>query len=203
MPRPIALIGLTGFLMLLASNPLARSAFARESDEVHQEQEGLSSGVENPLMPKRNQVTFSGTGAANFVPRNLHGEMPGPPPPPSCQPKSTQVGFQVRCLSDPVNKTSSTCTGSLSFYGFNETRNVNGEITASQDGSYAMNLRSSDDDVNACQLANVNPISSSLGNVVTMPGCGLNVEGCAGDLSGSGANHALTTSASVAVAPIE
>jgi hypothetical protein len=203
MPRRFALIGLTGFFMLLTSNLLVTSAPARESDEVRQEQEGFSSGVENPLMPKRNQVTFSGTGAANFTPRNLHGEEPGPPPPPTCQPKSTQVGFQVRCVSDPVTKSSSTCIGSISFYGFNETRNVSGEITASLDGSYAMKLRSADAEIDACQLGNVVPVSSSLGNVISMPGCGLNVDGCAGNLTGTGANHALTTSASVIVTPIE
>ena len=203
MPRTIALIGLTGFFTLLASIPLAASAFAQESNEVRREQEGYSSEGENPLMPKRTQVTFSGTGAANFMPRNLHGEMPGPPPPPTCQPKNTQVGFQIRCTSDPHIKASATCVGSLNFYGFNETRNVSGDITASQDGSYAMNLRSSDGDIDACQLSNVVPISSSLGNVITMPGCGLNVEGCAGDLTGAGGNHILTNSASVIVTPIE
>jgi hypothetical protein len=203
MPRRFALIGLTGFFILLASGLLVTSAPARESDEVHQEQEGFSSGVESPLMPTRTQVIFSGTGAANFIPRNLHGEEAGPPPPPTCQPKSTQVGFQVRCVNDPVNKASSTCIGSVSFYGFNETRNVSGEITAALDGSFAMKLRSDDGQIDACRIDNVMPVSSSLGNVVTMPGCGVTVDGCAGNLIGSGANHALTTSASVAVTPIE
>jgi len=203
MPRRMPIIGLTGFLMLLASILPVTSAPARESDEVHQEQEGFSSGVESPLMPTRTQVIFSGTGAADFTPRNLHGEEAGPPPPPTCQPKNTQVGFQVRCVNDPVNKASSTCIGTISFYGFNETRNVNGEITASLDGSYAMKLRSDDGQIDACQIDNVMPVSSSLGNVVTMPGCGLTVDGCAGNLTGSGANHSLTTSASVAVTTVE
>jgi hypothetical protein len=179
--------------MLLTSIVLARSASAQQPNQV----------VENPLMPKRTQVTFSGSGAANFMPRNLHGEMPGPRPPSTCLPKTTPAGFQIRCVSDPETKASSTCTGSLSFYGFNETRNVTGEITASAGDSYGMKLRSPDGEIDGCQLDNVAPVSASLGNVITMPGCGLNVGGCAGDVTGAGANHALTTSAAVIVTPIE
>jgi len=76
-------------------------------------------------------------------------------------------------------------------------------FTAALDGSFAMKLRSDDGQIDACRIDNVMPVSSSLGNVVTMPGCGVTVDGCAGNLIGSGANHALTTSASVAVTPIE
>lgn len=203
MPPRIALIGLIGFFMLLASILLVTSASARESDEVQQEQESLPSGVENPLISNRTQVTFSGTGAANFAPRNLHGEIPGPPPPPTCVAKNTQVGFQIHCISDPETRSSSTCTGSISFYGFNETTNVSGEITAQADGSYMLKLHSADGKIDACQLGNVIPVSSSLGNVIMMPGCGLTVDSCIGDLTGAGASGTLTTSAAVIVTPLE
>ena len=64
-----------------------------------------------------------------------------------------------------------------------------------------MKLRSPDDDIQGCELSNLAPVSSSLGNVIAMPGCGLNITGCAGEAVGSGANHALTTSGSVILTP--
>jgi hypothetical protein len=89
----------------------------------------------------------------------------------------------------------------LSFFGFNVTRNVVGEITALAGDAYSIKLHSPDDNIQGCELRNLAPVSSSLGNVITMPGCGLNIAGCAGDAVGSGANHALTTSGSVILTP--
>ena len=126
--------------------------------------------------------------------------MPGPTPAPNCTPAVTQVGFNVQCLSDPETKSASTCRGSLSLYSFNQTRNVIGEVTALGD-SYSMKLSSADESIQGCELSNIAPVSASLGNVIRMPGCGLNVNGCAGDLVGSGADHALTSSGSVILTP--
>ena len=61
----------------------------------------------------------------------------------------------------------------MSFYGFNETRNVVGEVTATAGDAYSMKLHSPDDDIQGCELSNLAPVSSSLGNVIAMSGCGL------------------------------
>ena len=176
-----------------------RAQSAREERKAQQAQQAIEG--ENPLAPKRMQVAFSGSGSATFTPRNFNGSMPGPTPAPNCTPTVMQVGFNVQCLSDPDSKSSSTCRGSMSFYGFNETRNVVGEVMATAGDAYSMKLRSPDDDIQGCELSNFAPVSSSLGNVIAMPGCGLNVAGCAGEAVGSGANHALTTSGSVMLTP--
>jgi len=176
----------------------ARAQNAREEREKLQAQQAIEGN--NPLLPHRIQVGFSGSGSATFTPRNLSGSMPGATPAPNCTPTVTQVGFNVQCLSDPETKSASTCRGSLSFYGFNATRNVVGEVTALGD-SYTMKLRSADDEIQGCNLSNVPPVSSSLGNVIAMPGCGVNFDGCLGDLVGSGGGRALTTSGSVILTP--
>ena len=188
--------------VLVACALIAGAARAQSADDERKAQQAQQAVEEqNPLMPKRTQVAFSGSGSATFTPRNLNGSQPGPTPDPSCTPAVTQIGFNVQCLSDPDSKAASTCRGSASFFGFNETRNVTGDIMAMGGDIYSMKLNSSDADIQGCELINVAPVSSSLGNAVAMTGCGLNVAGCAGDAVGSGANHALTTSASVTLTP--
>ncbi len=200
MAKHFALVVLFGSLIALTAASLARAQEIREERELQQQEINES---QNPLMPKRTRVGFSGSGAANFVPHNFNRTLPGPTPAPDCLPKSTQVGFQVLCLSNPETKSASTCQGSISFYGFNETRSVSGEIDASPDDLYATKLHSDDGDIQGCQLDSVAPASNSLGNTVTMAGCTLSVVGCVGDVSGSGADHALTNSASITLTPAD
>jgi hypothetical protein len=187
------------FTPLILSILVAAARAQSSSERKAQEQQAIEGS--NPLMPRRTQVGFSGSGSATFMPRNFNGSMAGPTPQPNCTPTVTQVGFNLQCLSDPDTKSASTCRGSMSFFGFNETRTVVGEISALPGDSYALKLHSPDDDIQGCELSNVAPVSSSLGNVITMAGCGLNIAGCAGDAVGSGANHALTTSGSVILTP--
>ena len=178
------------------------SAYSQDSFRERQAQQAQQAiGGENPLLPKRTQVGFSGSGSATFMPRNFNGSMPGPTPQPNCTPTVTQVGFNMQCLSDPDTKSASTCRGSISFFGFNATRNVVGEVMALPGDAYSMKLHSPDDDIQGCELSNIAPVSTSLGNVIAMPGCALNIAGCAGDAVGSGANHALTSSGSVILTP--
>ena len=186
----------------LALSIIATSARAQSADNERtlQQQQQAIQGT-NPLMPKRMQVGFSGSGSATFMPRNYNGSMAGPTPQPNCTPTVTQVGFNVQCLSDPETKSASTCRGSMSFFGFNETRNVVGQIIALPGDVYSLKLNSPDDDIQGCELSNVAPVSSTLGNVITMAGCGLNVAGCAGDAVGAGGDHALTSSGSVILTP--
>jgi hypothetical protein len=157
----------------------------------------------NPFLSKRTQVSFSGSGSADFLPRNLDHSMPGPTPAPNCLRKTTQVGFQIQCIIDPEVKSATTCKGTLSFYGFNETRNVIGDVTELPTDTYTMKLRSPDDDIQGCQLSNLPPVSANMGNAILMPGCSLNAQGCVGEVTGSGANHALSSSASVTTAPAD
>lgn len=195
MPNQLRLIAL---VLLCASAIATGSARAQSADEerrAQQAQQALHGS--NPLIPQRVQVAFSGSGSATFTPRNFNGSMPGPTPQPNCTPTVTQVGFNVQCLSEPEIKSASTCRGSMSFYGFSETRSVSGEVMAMGGDVYAMKLSSPDGDLQGCQLNNLAPVSSSLGNIIAMPRCGLNVAGCAGEAVGSGAEHALTSSASV------
>ena len=187
-------------LLLLIPSIIPVSARAQSTEEREQQQEEQSIEGKNPLSPQRVQVAFSGSGSATFTPRNFNGSGTGPTPEPNCTPAVTQVGFNVQCLSDPETKSASTCRGSLSLYGFNQTRNVIGEVTALGD-SYSMKLSSADESIQGCELSNVAPVSASLGNVITMPGCGLNVNGCTGELVGSGADHAVTSSGSVILTP--
>jgi hypothetical protein len=189
-------------VILIASSMIAVSARAqdaREERKAQQAQQAIEGN--NPLMPKRMQVAFSGSGSATFTPRNFNGSMAGATPAPNCTPTVTQVGFNLQCLSDPDTKSASTCRGSISFYGFNETRNVVGEVMTTAGDTYSMKLSSPDDDIQGCELSNLAPVSSSLGNVIRMPGCGLNIAGCAGEAVGSGADHALTSSGSVLLTP--
>jgi hypothetical protein len=187
------------FLALISSMS-GGAALAQSSTERNAQQQQAIQGS-NPLMPKRVQVGFSGSGSATFMPRNYNGSMAGPTPQPNCTPTVTQVGFNIQCLSDPETKSASTCRGSMSFFGFNETRTVVGEISAIPGDVYALKLHSPDDDIQGCELSNVPPVSSTLGNVITMAGCGLNVAGCAGDAVGAGGDHALTSSGSVTLTP--
>jgi hypothetical protein len=189
-------------LILLASSIFVASARAQSAAEQRkQQQEQQAIEGKNPLAPKRTQVGFSGSGSATFTPRNFNGSLAGPTPEPNCTPVVTQVGFNVQCLSDPDTQTASTCRGSISFFGFNVTRNVVGQVMAMAADSYSMKLSSPDEDIQGCEISNVAPVSASLGNVIAMTGCGLNIEGCAGDAVGTGANHALTTSGSVILTP--
>ncbi len=193
---------LIAVLIPIAFFTTAAAARAQSNDSernLQQQQQAIQGS--NPLMPKRMQVGFSGGGSATFLPQNYNGSMPGPTPQPNCTPTVTQVGFNIQCLSDPDTKTASTCRGSMSFFGFNETRNVVGEISALAADAYSLKLHSPDEDIQGCELSNLAPVSSSLGNVITMQGCGLNIAGCAGNAVGSGANHALTSSGSVILTP--
>ncbi len=199
MPNRHCLIGALMFSLLPLMISSARAQGSSEELKAQQQQAIQGS---NPLMPKRTQVGFSGSGSATFMPRNFNGAMPGPTPQPNCTPTVTQVSFNIQCLSDPDTKSASTCRGSMSFFGFNETRSVSGEISAGAAGdAYSLKLRSPDGDIEGCELSNIAPATSSLGNVITMPGCALNVAGCAGDAVGAGGNHALTTSGSVTLTP--
>lgn len=180
------------FLIFLASPARSTVVFAQTLENP-----------ENPFIPKRSQVTFSGSGSADFVPRNLDHSMPGPPQEPNCLRKITPVGFQIQCVVDPEVKSAPTCKGTLSFYAFNETRNVVGDITQLPTGSYTLKLRSNDDDIQGCQLSNLPPVSSDTGNVVVMQGCTLKAQDCAGEVTGSGGNRALTSSASILVTPAD
>lgn len=192
---------LIAVLLLSVASMVAHPAHAQNSSEEREKlQQQQTIEEKNPLTSKRTQVGFSGSGSANFIPRNLNRSMPGATPAPNCTPTVTQVGFNVQCLSDPDTKSASTCRGSMSFYGFNATRNVVGEISALGD-SYSMKLNSPDDEIQGCELSNVSPVSSSLGNVIAMHGCGLNFNGCLGDAVGSGGSSALTTSGSVILTP--
>ena len=199
MPTRIHLIAL---LLIVWSSMVAAPAFAQnETEEREQMQEQAIEG-KNPLLPKRTQVAFSGTGSATFTPRSMGASMSGTTPDPHCTPTVTQVGFNVQCLSDPDTKSSSTCRGTISFYGFSATRSVVGDVTARPGDVYSMKLNSSsDDDIQGCELANVAPVSSSLGNVITMPGCGIDIAGCAGEAAGTGGDRALTSSGSVILTP--
>jgi hypothetical protein len=180
------------------------SARAQDSSRERQSQQQQQAiGADNPLMPARTQVAFSGSGAADFVPHNFNGSLPGPTPAPNCTPKLTQVGFQIQCMNDPENKSASTCRGTLSFYAFNETRNVSGEVMTQASDSYSMKLSSADGDIVDCELRNLAPVSGSLGNVISMSGCGLNIAGCGGEAVGAGANQAVTSSGSVILTPSE
>ena len=171
-----------------------------DSEEREKLQEQQAVQGKNPLTSQRIQVAFSGSGSATFTPRNMSGSMSGPTPAPNCTPTVSQVAFNVQCLSDPDTKSASTCRGTLSMFAFNETRNVIGEVTALGD-AYLMKLNSSDDDIQGCELSNLTPVSTSLGNVIVMNGCGVNIAGCSGELVGSGASHALTSSGSVILTP--
>ena len=198
LPVFISLVLMTIPLSLSA----ARAQNAIEQREQQQEQEILQG--KNPLLPKKMQVAFSGNGSANFTPRSLAASLPGATPDPSCTPTVSPVGFNVQCLSDPDLKSSSTCRGSLSFYAFNETRSVVGEVTPLPGDVYSMKLKSAtDDDIQTCELVNVAPVSPSMGNVISMPGCGINIAGCAGEATGFGADHAVTSSGSVILTPSE
>lgn len=189
---------------MLASMLIPYSARAQDSSRERQtQQEQQAIGGDNPLMPTRMQVAFSGSGSANFMPHNFNGSLPGPTPQPNCTPTLTPVGFQIQCMNDPEIKSASTCRGTMSFYAFNETRNVTGEVTARPGDSYSMKLDSADGDIQGCELSNVAPVSGSLGNVIAMPGCALNIAGCGGEVVGSGANHAVTSSGSVILTPSE
>jgi hypothetical protein len=193
---------LTILIVLTSLAGMANPHSARaQSDQQKLQQEQQAIEGTNPLMPKRIQVTFSGSGSATFTPRNLTGAMPGPTPEPNCTPAVTPVGFNVQCLSDPDTKSASTCRGSISFYSFGVTSNVVGEVTATAGDGFAMKLSSSDDTIEGCELSNVPPVSGSLGNVIAMAGCGLKINGCAGDAVGSGANHAVSSSGSVILTP--
>jgi hypothetical protein len=196
MPRYFSI----ALLLLLVPSMISVTARAQSSEEREQQQEQQSIEGTNPLSPQRVQVAFSGRGSATFTPRNFNGSGTGPTPEPNCTPAVTPVGFNIQCLSDPETKSASTCRGFISLYGFNQTANVVGEVSALGD-SYSMKLSSADESILGCELSNVAPVSASLGNVITMPGCGLNVNGCAGELVGSGADHALTSSGSVILTP--
>ena len=175
---------------------VARAQSAEDEERERMQQQEAVQG-RNPLMPQRTQVAFAGNGSADFTPRSGLGV---PTPEPNCKALVTPVAFNVQCVSDPDSKSAATCRGTLSLFGFNETRNVSGVVMAVGD-AYTMKLSSSDDDLQGCELANVAPVSSTLGNVITMPGCGVNIAGCNGELVGSGADHALTTSGSVILTP--
>jgi len=187
-----------GLLILSTMAGIARAQNETEKREQLEEQQMMEG--KNPLLSHRVQVAFSGSGSATFTPRNVGGAMGGPTPGPNCTPAVTQVGFNVQCLSDPESKSASTCRGTLSLFGFNETRNVVGEVTGLGD-AYTMKLNSADDEIQGCDLSNVAPVSTSLGNVITMYGCGVNIAGCAGELVGSGGDRALTSSGSVILTP--
>src|SRR5258707_14931522 len=107
-------------LTTFAGSARAQSAF--EQRKLQQQQQAIEG--KNPLLPRRTQVSFSGSGSATFTPRKPIGDQA---PDPTCTPAVTQVGFNLQCLSDPDVKSASTCRGTLSFYGFNATRNVTGE----------------------------------------------------------------------------
>jgi len=177
----------------------ARAQNETEQRELLEQQQLLNE--KNPLMPRRTQVAFSGTGSATFTPRAANASVPGASPDPKCTPTITQVGFNVQCLSDPDLKSAATCRGSMSFYGFNTTRSVFGDVIMKPGDVYSMKLSSADDSIQGCELANVAPVSNSLGNVISMPGCGLNIAGCAGEVTGAGGDRALTTSGSVILSP--
>ena len=53
--------------------------------------------------------------------------------------------------------------------------------------AYSMKLHSPDDDIQGCELSGLAPVSSSLGNVITMSGMRSNIAGCAGDAVGAAA----------------
>jgi hypothetical protein len=199
MPKRCQFIALA-IALAWSTNAAPSRAQSADNERTLQQQQQAIEGT-NPLMPKRMQVGFSGSGSATFMPRNYNGSMAGPTPQPNCTPTVTQVGFNIQCVSDPDTKSASTCRGSLSFFGFNETRNVVGEIRALPGEVYSLKLNSPDDDIQGCELSNVAPVSSTLGNVITMAGCGLNIAGCAGDAVGSGGDHALTSSGSVVLTP--
>jgi hypothetical protein len=202
MPNRFHLIALLFVVISLMLAVSARAQNAAEERERLQEQQLLEG--KNPLLPKRTQVAFSGTGSVRFSPRSLSASMPEATPDPNCTPTVTQVGFNVQCLSDPDVKSTSTCRGSMSFYGFNETRSVVGEVTARPGDVYSMKLKSSsDDDIQGCELANIGPVSNSLGNEISMPGCAINIAGCAGEAIGAGADRALTSSGSVILTPTD
>ena len=196
MPRYFFIAIILVFVSLIAVSLRAQN----DSEEREELQEQQAIQGKNPLISQRVQVAFSGSGSATFMPRNLTGSMGGPTPEPNCTPTVTQVAFNVQCVSDPDTKSASTCRGTLSIFAFNETRNVVGDVTTLAD-AYSMKLNSSDDDIQGCELSNLTPVSTSLGNVIVMNGCGVNVAGCSGELVGSGANHALTSSGSVILTP--
>jgi hypothetical protein len=188
-------------IVLMSTALVISTVYAQDTLEQREQQEEQVIQGKNPLMPRKTQVAFSGNGSANFTPRSA-ASMPGATADPNCTPAVTPVGFNIQCLSDPDSKSSTTCRGSLSFYGFNESRSVVGDVTPLPGDVYAMKLKSAtDDDIQGCELVNVAPISASMGNVITMPGCGINIAGCAGEATGSGADHAVTSSASVILTP--
>jgi hypothetical protein len=157
---------------------------------------------QNPFIPKRSHVSFYGTGAAQFTPKPKAGIMATPLP--TCKPMQSRVGFKVECLSDSSVKSSTTCRGSMSFYGFNLTRTVSGTISGTPETSFMVVVTSPDGLIQGCTLGNQPPTQPGTANVVTMPGCTLTVQpDCSGDAVGAGAGHTLTSSAAVTVTPSE
>ena len=114
------------------------------------------------------QIVFSGQGL----------------PPVSSEP----FGFWVWCQNDQagpsVGKSNyeTDCNGALYFYDRGVVVHVTGEVSEPSEGTYVMDLESSDGSV-SCTLTNSPPISSGPHNVVTASDCTVNGETVTGLVS--------------------
>ncbi len=106
MPKRCQFIALA-IALAWSTNAAPSRAQSADNERTLQQQQQAIEGT-NPLMPKRMQVGFSGSGSATFMPRNYNGSMAGPTPQPNCTPTVTQVGFNIQCVSDPDTKSAST-----------------------------------------------------------------------------------------------
>lgn len=175
--------------LFLLSVPIA---FAQEDE----------SNVIPPITEQASNVSFYGNGAVMLAPFVAPGATAQATPSPQCANRQSQFGFRVSCISDPKQKSTDSCRGSISLFGIGLTQNVSGEISGVPGGSYTMTLHSPDMSIASCALSNSGKASADTGNTILMQSCTVNFHGCTWTATGAAGNHALTTSATVAVQPI-
>lgn len=94
------------------------------------------------------QVIFSGVGASVFT--------------------MIPVGFWIWCeAADSTNPYHGKCNGAMYFYTLHITKHVDGVITENSNGTYFMDVQSSDGSV-ICSLANASPPTSGPTNTVNI-----------------------------------
>ncbi len=161
------------------------------------------SNVIPPITEQASNVTFYGNGAVILGPFLAPGAMPQATPNPECQNhRQSQIAFRVTCTSDPKQKSTESCSGSISLFALGITQNVSGEISGVPGGSYTMTLHSPDMSISSCTLSNSGRPAPDTGNTILMQSCAISALGCRWNGTGASGNRALTTSASVSVQPI-
>lgn len=177
---------------LLACAPLA----------LAQESGGKSAPVIPPITEQASNVVFSGNGAVTLAPFFAPGANPQATPLPECANRRSQMAFRVSCTSDPKQKFTDSCRGSISLFDLGLTQNVSGEISGLEGGPYTMTLHSPDMSIASCALSNTGTVSPDTGNTILMQSCTVKNQQCTWTASGAGGDHALTTSATVSVQPL-